>query len=115
MGMRKSELLPLYFQNTEGNYFRMIKIFENKNNNTTIRCIPFSLSILISLSKAEYPIDQDRFIKTRDICLKELGQFYGLRHVCLTNLVIALLETSQLSIHKRSSTTIERYIDVETT
>lgn len=113
LGLRKSELLRLIFRDEKGKFIKYLKIYEQKNQNTTARFIPLSVLQIIQLSGTSYPISQERFSKTRDYCLSSLGQFYGLRHVCLTNIVVSLLGQSKLSIHKSSQMTLSRYVNLE--
>lgn len=67
---------------------------------------------MTAVAKVTYPITLERFQTLRSTCLSKIGQFYGLRHVCLTHLTATLLKHSQLSIHKNTATTINRYIDI---
>lgn len=68
---------------------------------------------MISISKTSYPLSMKRFSILRSFCIEHLKTFYSLRHTALTYYTIAILQNSQLSLHKRNQTTLERYIDME--
>lgn len=113
MGLRKSELLQVYFS-SEGSYFTAIKILEKKNKYQTVRIIPKSLAIMIEMSKTNYPMTFDRFCRLRNLCLQRIGRFYGLRHVCITNIVRGLFQAHKVArFHKSSSTTERHYLDLD--
>lgn len=68
---------------------------------------------MIDLTSVSFPLGLSRYTKARNYCLSALGQFYGLRHVCLTQTVSALLNKNEFGFHKRAHTTLSRYINLE--
>ena len=110
MGLRRSDIFRIVFEN-RGKIVDLIKIEEHKNRNLTIRVVPDSLRNLINRYGVCYPLDMLRFKEIHEICLRKFGQFYGLRHSCITNTIITLMKSSKMSFHRNYQTTFDYYIN----
>lgn len=47
----------------------------------------------------------ERFSVLHDFCMNKFSQFYGLRHTCLTNIILGFIKSSGFNFHATPRTT----------
>lgn len=68
---------------------------------------------MISKHGIKYPMSELRWKRVVRVCLDKLKSFYGLRSLCITEIVSGVLKSANINFHQDFKTTMSFYINTE--